>query len=74
MSVDEKRESVEECEAEEVSGEESEGGFLDSPKWLEKDGEDGFLDTPKWWENDGEDGFLDAPKWWDGCLDSLKLV
>ena len=30
MSVDEKRESVEECEAEEVSGEESEGGFLDS--------------------------------------------
>ena len=46
MSVDEKRESVEECEAEEVSGEESEGGFLDSPKWLEKDIEDGFLDPP----------------------------
>ena len=71
MSVDEKRESVEECEAEEVSGEESEGGFLDSPKW---DAEDGFLDTPKWWESDGEDGFFDAPKWWDGCLDSPKLV
>ena len=67
MSVDEKRKSVEECEAEEVSGEESEGGFLDSPKWLENDG---FLDTPKRWEN----GFLDAPKWWDGCLDSPKLV
>ena len=74
MSVDEKRESVEECE-----GEESEGGFLDSPKWLENDG---FLDSPKWLENDGfldtpkrwENGFLDAPKWWDGCLDSPKLV
>ena len=31
MSVDEKRESVD-CEAEEVSGEESKGVFLDSPK------------------------------------------